>query len=182
METSDAQLIKGCMKGDRQAQNQLYQKYKASLFGVCLRYASLREEAEDMLQEGFIKIFSDLYQYKPIGPLGGWMRKVVINVALQHIRKNKKFRIFENHEQIIAAYEPDFEIFKNNREEAILKIVQQLPDGYRIIFNLYVIEEFSHREIAEKLGISVSTSKSQYSRARAALRRMVEKNITTEDF
>ena len=182
METSDTHLIKGCMKGDRQSQNQLYQKYKANLFGVCLRYAGSREEAEDMLQEGFIKIFSDLYQYKPIGPLGGWMRKVVINVALQHIRKNKKFRIFENHEHIIATYEPDFEIFKNNREEAILKIVQQLPDGYRIIFNLYVIEEFSHREIAEKLGISISTSKSQYSRARAALRSMVEKNITTEDF
>ena len=182
METSDTRLIKGCMKGDRQSQNQLYQKYKAVLFGVCLRYANSREEAEDMLQEGFIKIFSDLYQYKPIGPLGGWMRKVVINVALQHIRKNKKFRIFENQEQIVASYEPDLEIFKNNREEAILKIVQQLPDGYRIIFNLYVIEEFSHREIAEKLGISVSTSKSQYSRAKAVLRTMLEKNITTEEF
>lgn len=182
MNTSDTKLIRGCMKGDRQAQNQLYQTYKANLFGVCLRYGSSREEAEDMLQEGFIKIFSDLYQYQPIGPLGAWMRKVVVNVALQHIRKNKKFRIFDHHEEIIAAYEPDFEIFKNNREEAILKIVQQLPDGYRIIFNLYVIEEFSHNEIAEKLGISISTSKSQYSRARAALRSMLEKNITTEEF
>jgi RNA polymerase sigma-70 factor (ECF subfamily) len=170
------------MKGNRQAQNQLYQKYKAILFGICLRYANSREEAEDILQEGFIKIFSDLYQYQPIGPLGGWMRKVVVNVALQHIRKNKKFRIFENHEQVIASYNPDLEIFKNNREEAILKIVQQLPEGYRLIFNLYVIEEFSHREIAEKLGITVSTSKSQYSRARAALRSMLEKNITTEEF
>ncbi len=182
MNTSDSELIKGCMKGDRKAQNQLYQKYKANLFGVCLRYSNSRVEAEDMLQEGFIKIFSDLYQYKPIGPLGGWMRRVVINVALQHIRKNKKFRIFENHEQVVAAYEPDLEIFKNNREEAILKMVQKLPDGYRIIFNLFVIEEFSHREIAEKLGISVSTSKSQYSRARAALRSMLEKNIKTEEF
>ena len=135
-----------------------------------------------MLQEGFIKIFSDLYQYQPTGPLGGWMRKVVVNVALQHIRKNKKLRIFESREEIIASYEPDLEIFKNNREEAILKIVQQLPEGYRIIFNLFVIEEFSHREIAEKLGITVSTSKSQYSRARAALRTMLEKNITTEEF
>ena len=179
MKTSDTELIKGCMKGDRQAQNRLYQKYKAILFGICLRYGNSREEAEDMLQEGFIKIFSDLYQYQPTGPLGGWMRKVVINVALQHIRKNKKFRIFENHEQIVAVYEPDLKIFKNNREEAILKIVQQLPDGYRIIFNLYVIEEFSHKEIAEKLGISVSTSKSQYSRARAALRTMLVKNVTT---
>jgi RNA polymerase sigma-70 factor (ECF subfamily) len=182
LDTSDSKLIKGCEKGNRKAQNQLYQKYKATLFGICLRYANSREEAEDMLQEGFIKIFSDLYQYKPTGPLGGWMRRVVINVALQHIRKNKKFRIFENHAQIVAAYDPDLEIFKSNREEAILKIVQQLPDGYRIIFNLYVIEEFSHREIAEKLGISVSTSKSQYSRARAALRAMLEKNITTEEF
>ena len=182
MKTSDSKLIEGCMKGDRQAQNQLYKKYKAILFGICLRYANSKEEAEDILQEGFIKIFTDLYQYKPIGPLGGWMRKVVVNVALQHIRKNKKFRIFENHEHIVATYEPDLKIFKNNREEAILKIVQQLPDGYRIIFNLYVIEEFSHKEIAEKLDISVSTSKSQYSRARAALRTMLEKNITTEEF
>ena len=110
------------------------------------------------------------------------MRKVVVNVALQHIRKNKKLRIFESREEIVASYEPDLEIFKNNREEAILKIVQQLPEGYRIIFNLFVIEEFSHREIAEKLGITVSTSKSQYSRARAALRNMLEKNITTEEF
>ena len=110
------------------------------------------------------------------------MRKVVINVSLQHIRKNKKFRIFENREQIVVRSDPDFKIFKNNREEAILKIVQQLPDGYRIIFNLYAIEEFTHKEIAEKLGISVSTSKSQYSRARAALRSMLEKNIKTEEF
>lgn len=170
------------MNGNRQSQNQLYQKYKAILFGVCLRYAGSKEEAEDMLQEGFIKIFSDLYQYKPFGPLGAWMRKVVVNVALQHIRKNKRLQFYDEQHQFIAAYEPDIEIFKNNREEAILKMVQRLPDGYRLIFNLFVIEGFSHNEIAEKLGISPGTSKSQYSRARAALRSMLEKNITTEEF
>jgi RNA polymerase sigma-70 factor (ECF subfamily) len=168
------------MKGDRPSQNQLYEQYKGILFGVCLRYSKTREEAEDILQEGFIKIFTDLYQYKPIGPLIGWMRKVVVNVALQLIRKNKRFQHLDNISEVVNHYEPDIEIFKTNREEALLNMVQQLPDGFRIIFNLHVMEGYTHPEISKELGISVNTSKSQLSRAKAALRTMIEKNIITK--
>ncbi len=168
------------MAGKRQSQNQLYEQYKGVLYGVCLRYSKTREEAEDILQEGFIKIFSDLYQYKPSGPLIAWMRKVVVNVALQHIRKNKRYQHLDKLSEAVNHYEPDVEVFKNNREEALLNMVQRLPDGFRIIFNLHVMEGYTHLEISKELGISVNTSKSQLSRAKAALRTMIEKNIITK--
>jgi len=165
------------LKGSRKHQKQLYLKYKSQLFGVCLRYAKSRQEAEDMLQDGFVKIYSDLYQYRPIGPLGGWMRKVVVNVALQHIRRRKKLFPIIDLNQVADQYETDDVVFSNFRTKALVGMIQQLPDGYRAVFNLYVIEGYSHKEIAKQLGVSEATSKSQLSRAKATLRKMLEKSI-----
>ncbi len=179
MHKDDQILLQGCLKGNRNAQNQLYQKYKGQMFGLCLRYAKNRDEAEDLLQEGFIKIFIDLYQYRPIGALGAWMRRVIINVALQHIRKRKNLFSDVELDKVAHLYTTQDEIFSQFRTKVLVKMIQQLPDGYRIVFNMYVIEGFSHQEIAEKLNITASTSKSQLSRAKATLRQLLEQQIAS---
>lgn len=172
-------MVQKCQKGERQAQNQLFVQYRRMLFGVCLRYASSRAEAEDILQESFIKIYGDLYQYRPTGPLGAWMRKVTVNVALQHLRKKKNLFPVIDLQQVEDTYEPNDELFAEDRAKAVLKMVQKLPEGYRLVFNLYLIEGLTHPEIAEYLDISVNTSKSQLSRAKTMLRKMLEKNVST---
>ncbi len=174
---TDKQLLEGCLNGNRMAQTALYRQYRRQLFGVCMRYAKSREEAEDMLQEGFVKIYSDLYQYRPTGALGAWMRRVVVNVALQHIRRRKNLFPNVDLEKVAHTYQTDDEVFSKFREKALVNMVQQLPDGYRAVFNLYVVEGYSHQEIGEQLNISASTSKSQLSRAKATLRQMLEKQL-----
>ena len=177
MYQTDENIIQGCRKGNRKAQHALFEKFRTMLFGVCMRYASGFHEAEDWLQEGLIQIFKDLYQYKPTGALGAWMRKVMVNVCLQHIRKKKN--LFHTIEVDIVAetYEADDQLFAKYRQEALVNMIQQLPEGYRAVFNLYVMEEFSHKEIAEELGISESASRSQLTRAKAMLRKMLEKSV-----
>ena len=173
----DQIIIQGCLKGNRQAQSDLYQKYKSMLFGVCLRYASNHEEAEDILQDGFIAIYRDLYQYRPVGALGAWLRKVMVNTALQHLRKKKKMFSQVSLEKVYHLEDRDTDIFGQFRAKALVGMLQQLPDGYRTVFNMYVVEGYSHKEIAEQLNISESTSKSQLSRAKASLREKLEKEI-----
>ena len=142
--------------------------------GVCLRYAKTWEEAEDLLQEGFLKVFMDLKQFKGNGSFEGWIRKVIVNVALQHLRRKKEIfntstRItFENIPEESNEYE---EIILQFSKEEMLRKLKQLPEGCQVIFNLYVMEELSHKEIAEKLDISVGTSKSQLSKARTLLKK-----------
>ena len=171
-------MLEGCRRGERQAQKALYERHKGLLFGVCLRYARGREEAEDMLQEGFIQIFRDLYQFQPNRPLAAWMRRVVTNACLQYLRRHERLMslapLSEEGEQ-----EAEHAAQRENEEtETLLTYVQRLPDGQRAIFNLYVIEGYTHAEIAGILGISESGSKSQLSRARAALRRMMAQKAT----
>ena len=177
MQTNDQHIIKGCKKGDRRSQEALYHKYKGVLFGVCLRYAKNTAEAEDLLQDGFIQIFKDLYQYQPTGALGAWMRKVVVNVALQHIRRTKNLFPVVDIENIADSYESEEDLFSSFREKALVEMIQQLPDGYRAVFNMYVLEGYSHKEIAEQLGITIATSKSQLSRAKSTLRKLLEQVV-----
>lgn len=179
MYQSDENIIKGCRKGDRKAQKALFLKYKSMLFNICLRYAADRHQAEDFLQDGLIKIYTNLYQYKPTAAFGAWMRTVMINVCLQHLRKEKHlFKTQELNEQI-DHYETSKTLFTDHRTEAILKMVQQLPQGSRLVFNLYVMESYSHKEIAKKLGITTSGSRSQLTRAKVMLRKMLEKSLST---
>ncbi len=180
MNTSDAYIIDGCQRGDRAAQNELYRKYRAMLFGVCLRYAQHRHEAEDLLQEGMIVIFRDLYQYKPIGAFGGWLRRVMVNVCLQHLRKKHRIINTTSIEHYGERLETDEDLFSQFRAKALIKMIQKLPPGYRMVFNLYVIEGITHQEIADLLGISINTSKSQLSRAKSTLRKMLEKELADE--
>lgn len=170
---SDKDLIDGCLRGDNSCQKALYDQYKVLLFRVCLRYGKDRMEAEDMLQDGFIKIFSDLHQFRHQGPLGGWMRRVMVNAALQYIRRNKKFEYGVELDHISNVHHTNEMATSNLNAQALTKLIQQLPVGYRTVFNLYVIDGFQHKEIAEQLGITVNTSKSQLSKAKATLRGMI---------
>lgn len=177
MEQSDNIILKGCLKGDRNAQKALYEKYKVPMFRVCLRYAQSRQEAEDMLQDGFIKVFSDLHQFRSDGALGGWIRRVMVNIALMQIRKRKNLFSSIEIEQVADDFTTDENIFAEMNAKALTRLIQKLPPGYRVVFNMYVVEGYPHKEIAEKLNISINTSKSQLSKAKAMLRKMLEKII-----
>jgi len=165
----DEELIEGCRRQDRQAQKRLYDQYSSKLYALCCRYIKDKMEAEDVLITAFTKILNRIDQYTGEGNFEGWMRKVVVNDALSYLRKNKNMYL----ETDIAAadYEPDEKLEDQLEAEDLLKMIESLPTGYRIVFNLYAIEGYSHKEIGEQLGISENTSKSQLSRARVALQK-----------
>ncbi|MEM9888925.1 MAG: sigma-70 family RNA polymerase sigma factor [Bacteroidota bacterium] len=178
LKKSDLNILKACIKGDTKAQTQLYRKHKAMLFGVCLRYAKDRIEAEDFMQEGLIVIFRDLKQYRPTSALGAWMRRVMINVCLQQLRKRHNvFKVSSMEAKEVLMLQSAEDILGNLRAKELIQMVQSLPVGYRAVFNLYVIEGYSHKEIAELLNISMNTSKSQLSRAKANLRKLLEAEL-----
>lgn len=170
-----SKIIKKAVKGDPRAQRYLYDEYRVMLFTVCLRYARDRSEAEDILQEGFIKIFRDLRQLKDHRTLAGWMRRVMVNTALQYLRKwRREFQHADSDNWKSMAETGETVLDKLGAQE-LIELLKKLPDGYRTVFNLYVIDGYSHAEIAEQLGISVSTSKTQLFKAKAALRALLEK-------
>ncbi len=161
-------LIEGCKSGRQKAQSELYQMFAPKLFGVCIRYSRDMSEAEDILHEAFMKIFNRIRQYNGKGSLEGWLTRIVVNLALDKYKKRYRLHTVED----ITVYD-----YKNIDESAystmdhaqILELVQQLPPRYKVVFNLYAIDGYSHREIAEMLGVSESTSKSNLSRARKVL-------------
>ena len=173
MYTDESRTIKGCLEGKREAQRELYEHHKASMYALCLRYARCSADAEDMLQEGFLKVFRDLPGYKPIASLGAWIRKVMIHTALEHLRKNKKAR--ENDRDNIRSLQIESRegVQSGINAEQLRRHIAQLPDDFRAVFNLYAIEGYSHREIAEMLDISEANSKVRLSRARTVLKRTV---------
>jgi len=167
------ELIAGCIRGDRNCHLELFQQYSGKLLGVCIRYTRHRMEAEDILQDAFIKIFTNLHKYEGKGSFEGWMRRIVVNTALKNYHKSsyQKEKIgLEDYQE--GALDPV--VISTLHEEEILNVVAKLPDGYRIVFNLYVIEGYSHREIAEQLKIQESTSRSQLVKAR----KMLQSKIT----
>jgi len=169
-------IIKGCKKGDLKAQEELYRLFAPKLFGVSLKYSRNYHEAEDNLQEAFLVIFEKIHQYKNKGSFEGWLKRITMNTALQTYRKQSVFRIVDE-ESIKEAQEVTL------REEEVsldflLKIIQELPDRYRMVFNLYVLDGYSHKEIADFLNISEGTSKSNLARARQNLKRKLEESQT----
>lgn len=178
MDKTDREILKGCAQGERSAQARLYQQSKAKLFGICLRYASDRVEAEDYLQEAYVLIFKDLYQFQPSGSLISWLRKVTVNSCLMQIRKRKN--IFLSTDFSSQSIDRVSEVAADDLLSAkeLLGIVQKLPAGFRTVFNLKAIDGYKHEEIAEQLNISVNTSKSQYNRAKTALKKLIEQHYT----
>ncbi|NIJ51031.1 RNA polymerase sigma factor [Dyadobacter arcticus] len=170
--SQEAQLIKALGKGDPKAQRQVYDKYSARMLGLCFRYICDEMAAEDVMVEGFLKVFGKIGQFNSEGSFEGWIRRIMVNEALGYLRKQK--RILEDTLSDEANNIPDYiQADQNLDTEELLKLIETLPTGYRTVFNLYAIEGYAHIEIAEMLGISESTSKSQLHRARTLLQRMV---------
>lgn len=165
------ELITRCKKKEGKAQEALYQRYATILFGICLKYSPHRAEAEDSLQDAFITIFNRIEQYEGKGSFEGWMKRITVNTVLQKYRKKRLFDI-PNEEKIEEA---EVEVEQESIPlDYLLKIIQELPDRYRLVFNLYVLDQYSHKEIAEMLGISDGTSKSNLARARMILKTKIE--------
>lgn len=165
------QLISKCKKNDAQAQSQLYKLFASKLFSLCLKYSKNYAEAQDNLQDAFVTIFNKIAQYNNKGSLEGWMKRITINTALQRYRSVGVFDIV-NEEQIEDAY---IEVDEDNISmDYLLSIIQELPDRYRLVFNLYALDDYSHKEIAEMLDISTGTSKSNLARARLILKEKIE--------
>ncbi|MEZ4887600.1 MAG: sigma-70 family RNA polymerase sigma factor [Chitinophagales bacterium] len=172
------ELLAGCIRGERIYQKELYQKYYGRMMAVCLRYTNNREEARDILNEGFMKVFKNLAKYEPNHSLEAWIKRIMINTSIDHYRKNKKLR--NNVDIEYASTQPaedNVNIVSQLSAEEILKLVQRLTPAYRTVFNLYVIEGYNHREIGEKLGISEGTSKSNLAKARGKLRAMIKTDL-----
>ena len=167
----EEKIVEGCISGKRRAQNQLYQKYAPGMLGVCLRYSKNIAEAEDILQEGFIKVFKNIKNFRKEGSFEGWIRRIIINSAITHINKNKIiFREIDEEKLEYPEEQESNESFAPVNQEVLLNLIQNMPDGYRMVMNLYVFEGFSHKEVSEVLRISESTSKSQLSKARKYLK------------
>lgn len=170
---SDADLIKGCIEGDRRMQKQLYDQFSPKMYAVCLRYMGNADDAQDILQEGFIKIFKNLERFRGDGSFEGWVRRIFVNTAIEHIRKKKLNLSLTEKEDTIEF--KSVSAIDNINEKDLLKIVRDLSPGYRSVFNLYVVEGFSHKEIGELLGINEGTSKSQLARARMILQEKIKR-------
>ena len=170
--TDEEILIRKCCKQEGQAQKQLYDRYASKMLGVCTRYIRESDQAEDVMIGGFVKVFQKIDQYKGQGSFEGWLRRVMVNESLTYIRRNKSMYLEVDIEY--ADYEPDYNALSNHLEAGdLLSLIKKLPVGYRTVFNMYAIEGYSHKEIAEQLGVSENTSKSQLSRARSLLQKQL---------
>jgi len=165
------QLIEQCKKNDVKAQSQIYKLFASKLFSVCLKYSRNNAEAEDNLQDAFVTIFKKISQFKNIGSFEGWMKRIAINTALQCYRSKGVFDIVNENQIEDESLEIDEDIISI---DFLLKIIRELPDRYRLVFNLYVLDDYSHKEIAEMLMISTGTSKSNLARARMILKEKIE--------
>jgi len=167
-------IISGCLKGNRRDQELLYRRHAAKFYAVCLQYAGNDEEARDILQEGFIKIFENLIHYKHEGSFEGWMRKIMVNTALEKFRSKHNLYRIDDFDQIPEPdAQPDNEDYAGLEATDLLDIIRELPPKYRMVFNLFAIEGYSHKEISRMVNISEGTSKSNLARARIILQRRV---------
>ena len=180
MQANEDILIKKCIEWERSAQNRLYALYVSKMFAVCLRYSRNHEEAEDILQEGFIKIYKKLGSFRSEGSFEGWVRRIFVNTAIEHFRRKRYLQPVTEKEE--STLEGNYlSVLDSLAERDILELVQQLSPGYRTVFNMYVVEGYTHKEIGDILGISEGTSKSQLSRAKVILQQMVKKFIEEKE-
>jgi RNA polymerase sigma factor (sigma-70 family) len=168
-------LVADCLKSKPDAQKQLYEHFAPAMLGVCFRYTKSMKDAEDVLQEGFVKVFRHLHQFKYEGELGAWIRKIMVNTALNYLKKNRKYQYDLSFNEMslhpVSVDDPSVTL----QAKELADLVRQLPTGFQTIFNLHAIEGYTHVEIAGLLGITDGTSRSQYARARALLIKWIEK-------
>lgn len=180
----DASLVRACVKGKRAAQEQLYARFAPKMHSVCRGYAPDEDTANELLQEGFIKVFRNIGQYNGKGALEGWIRRLMVNNAVDYLRKNHHYRFqLELNDQNLSDNEhitTENEVWKGFDADDFDRITQHLPAGYKLILNLYIVEGYTHKEIGEKLGISIGTSKSQYSKAKKYLRKTIDQYVDAD--
>jgi len=175
----ESDLINGCLQGNRRMQEELYRRFSPRMYAVCLRYAGNAEEAEDILQEGFIKVFKKLDSFRGDGSFEGWIRRIFVNTAIEHFRRKRYLMpVTEKEENTIEGKYTS--VLDELGAKDIMALIQELSPGYRTVFNMYVVEGYTHKEIADMLGISEGTSKSQLSRAKVILQDMVRNFIDKE--
>lgn len=174
---SDEEFIKRCLKNDSKAQEMLYKHFAPKMFGVCLRFAKNYSEAEDLLQDGFVKVLTHLKDYRNEGSFEGWIRRTFVNNAINFYRKNLKSNQELDIDDVEIPNTQELSAIEKLSTNELLEIIHELPDGYRIVFNLHVIEGYSHKEIAKMLKIKENTSKSQLSRAKQVLQKRLIKTI-----
>ncbi len=169
------QLLKDCLKFKPEAQRKLYEDFAPAMLGVCFRYTKSLDDAEDVLQDGFVKVFKHLKQFKAQGELGAWIRKIMVNTALNYLKSNRKYQYDLSFDEmplhLVSTDNPDVKL----QTKELSELIRQLPTGFQTIFNLHAVEGFTHVEIASMLGISDGTSRSQYARARTLLIGWIEK-------
>ena len=171
-------IVERCKKGDRKAGEQLYNMFSAKMFAICIQYSKSREEAEDNLQDGFIKILESIRQYTGKGSFEGWMKRIFINTALEKYRKNRSLQVVEELPEVMD--EDDIDDNLSIPSDVLFEFVNQLPEKYRLVFNLYVMENMQHKEIAAMLGISDGTSKSNLARAKDILKKKINAYLRDE--
>ena len=177
------ELIEGCINGDRKCQQGIYQMLYGKMMSLCLRYTNDSDEAKDVLQDGFIKVFNNLRKFDFNGSFEGWVRRIIVNTAIDYYRKNKNlYALLDSNssvEDISPMEEGDAEdsIYSNIKTSDIITAVQQLSPAYRTVFNLYVMEGYSHQQIADELNISIGTSKSNFSKAKQNLQKILKNKI-----
>jgi RNA polymerase sigma-70 factor (ECF subfamily) len=174
IDREEKKLVEDCLKGNSLAQQALFKKYYGVLLGVCLRYSNNRFEAKEILQEGFIKVFNSLPSFKFQGSLAGWIRRIMVNTAIDNYRKSSSEPITSDIPENVNCND---DVISALTHKDLLECVQLLPPGYKTVFNLFVIEGFNHKEIAEKLGIAEGTSKSQLAKAKEYLKYLISKRF-----
>lgn len=170
----EQQLIAGCKSENRLAQRELYEKYARRMLAVCLRYVNDMETARDLLQDGFVRVFMNIHSYTGSGSFEGWLRKIFVNGALEYLRKSDVLRESTDLENSAELVQPDSSAIENLSAAELMKVIQELPAGFRTVFNMFAIEGYSHKEISEILGITESTSRSQFTRARQLLQKRIK--------
>lgn len=168
-------LIEGCLRNDAAAQRELYNRFSAKMLSVCYRFAHNREDAEDMLQEGFIKVFTQMHSFQNKGSFEGWVRRIIVHTCINILKRNKKFNDNVDLEYANAIYIKEESLPSIMQAKQIVESIRLLPIGYRTVLNLFAIEGFSHKEIGEMLDIQESTSRSQFTRAKVMLEQILRK-------
>ena len=170
----DQKLVELCLKKNPKALDELYNRLSSKMFGVCLRYAKNRDDAQDLLHDGFVKVFTGLHEYKGNGSLEGWIRRIMVNTAINFYKRKagRFFGLTDEEEENIVGYNED--AIEQISTKELLHFINEMPDGYRLVFNMHVIEGYKHVEISELLGISEATSKTQFMKARRYLMKKVK--------
>jgi RNA polymerase sigma factor (sigma-70 family) len=171
---SESDIIEGCILGNPRMQRMLYEKFSPKMYALCIRYAGNTDDAQDILQDGFVKVFGNIARFKGTGSFEGWIRRIIVNTAIEHFRKKNTLQVIDEHTENQLA-DDHTNIFNLLEAKELLEIIKSMPAGYRTVFNLYAVEGYTHKEIAAMMNLTEGTSKSQYARAKSWLQERIKK-------